>query len=290
MTGFGKASEKTPYGTIIVEIKTLNHKSLSVTCSPFNGFFLLEEKLKHIFDGKLYRGKVFIKVTRESSDSQEPLHKIFLNEIVALEYINKIKKAQKKLGIAGELKIQDVVGFLGVIESDTSKRAGQVWPHIKKAADKALDSLVAYRKSEGARLAKDFTARLGNINKGLEAVKKYEKQNVAGYKSKITRAIKKISNQGKVDRDRLEEEAALYARNYDISEEITRLDNHADTYRKTMRTAKKDTGKKLDFIAQEMHREANTIGAKSGDFRISRAVIEIKSEIEKLREQVKNVE
>jgi uncharacterized protein (TIGR00255 family) len=290
MTGFGKASERTPYGTITVEIKALNHKSLSITCSPFNGFFLLEEKIKNVLQEKLYRGKIFVKVSRESGEGKKALHKITVNEIVAKEYINKIKRAQKNLSVKGELQIQDVIDFPGVIESDVSKKAGQLWPYIKKATCKALDSLVEYRKNEGARLARDFGTRLEKIHKKLKAVKKYEKQNVASYKDKIAKAMKKVSKQTEIDRSRLDEEAAQFARNCDIAEEITRLGNHLNTYKKTMRTAKKDTGKKLDFIAQEMHRETNTIGAKAGDYRISRAVIEIKSEVEKLREQVKNIE
>ncbi|MFQ5953354.1 MAG: YicC/YloC family endoribonuclease [Candidatus Omnitrophota bacterium] len=290
MTGFGKASERTPYGAITVEIKTLNHKSLSITCSPFNGFFLLEEKIKDIFQGKLFRGKVFVKVSRESGEGRKPLHKIIVNEIVANEYIKKIQKAQKQLTIAGELKIQDVIGFPGVVESDTSKKAGQLWPYIKKAAVKALNKLVEYRKTEGARLTKDFIKRLDKIRKNLKEIRKYEKQNVSKYRDRLTRTMLKISKQTELDKERLEEEAALFARNCDISEELTRLENHVAVYKRTMRAATTDAGKKLDFIAQEMHRETNTIGSKAEDFRISKAVIEVKSEIEKMREQAKNIE
>ncbi|MGB3241679.1 MAG: YicC/YloC family endoribonuclease [Candidatus Omnitrophota bacterium] len=290
MTGFGRGSEKTPYGTITVEAKTLNHKSLSVTCSPLNGFFLLEDKIKDIFQKKIVRGKIFVKVTRESEASQKPLYKIKVNEDVARDYIKKIRKTQKELSVGGELKIQDVIAFPGVIESNANKSAGRLWPYIKKATEKALTNLMEYRKSEGAKLAKDFNARLGRINKALKGVKKYEKQCVADYRGKLTRAMEEISEKTDFTRSRVEEEAALFAKNYDITEEITRLENHIAACRKTLKATKADVGKKLDFIAQEMHREANTIGSKSADYRISKAVIEIKSEIEKIREQVKNVE
>ena len=290
MTGFGKGSDKSPYGTITVEAKTLNHKSLSVTCSPFNGFFLLEEKIKGLLQQKIVRGKAFVKVTRESDDSHKLLHNVRVNENIAKEYINKIKKAQTKLSVGGELQIQDVIEFPGVVESNADKKTGQIWPYIKKATEKALKNLMAYRKNEGEKLAKDFVARLGKISKALKGVKKHEKQCVATHKVKLTRAMKEISGNTDLIKNRLEEEAALFAKNCDISEEITRLGNHTSTFKKTLRSASADVGKKLDFIAQEMHREANTIGSKSADFRISKAVIDIKSEIEKIREQVKNVE
>jgi uncharacterized protein (TIGR00255 family) len=290
MTGFGKGTEKTPYGTITVEAKTLNHKSLSVTCSPFDGFFLLEEKIKDIFQKKLIRGKVFVKVTREGDDSHKTLQSIRINENIAKEYIKKIKSAQKALSVEGKLKIQDIIAFPGVIESNAGKKAGQLWPYIKKAAEKALTKLVEYRRGEGTRLAKDFLTRLTMIHKALKEIKKYEKQCVLNYKKKLAKVAEEISDKAEPNKGRLEEEVAVFAKNCDITEEIIRLENHVATYRRTLKPAKTDVGKKLDFIAQEMHREANTIGSKSADFRISRAVIEIKSEIEKMREQVKNVE
>jgi uncharacterized protein (TIGR00255 family) len=213
-----------------------------------------------------------------------------VNENVARDYLKKIKKAQGLLAVSGQLQIQDVIAFPGVVESSTAEKENQLWPHIKKASEKALSKLVEYRKNEGTRLAKDFTARLNKIHKKLQEVKKYEKQSVTNYKSKLMRAMRKISEDATLDKSRLNEEAAAFAKNCDISEEITRLDNHIAAYKKTLKATEPDVGKKLDFISQEMHRETNTIGSKAGDYRISKAVIDIKSEIEKMREQVKNVE
>jgi uncharacterized protein (TIGR00255 family) len=290
MTGFGRAAEKTPYGTITVEIKALNHKSLNITCSLLDGFFLLEEKLKGIFEGKVFRGKIFVKVTREGEGGQKTLHAIKVNESVANEYLKKIKKVQKNLSVGGELQIRDLIGFPGVVEYEAGKKARQLWPYIRKTAEKALKNLVEYRKNEGTRLSKDFIVRLGKTYKNLREIKKHEKQSISNYKAKLARAIRELPKNAKPDKGRVEEEVALFARNCDITEEIIRLQNHIATYKKTLKTTKADVGKKLDFIAQEMHREANTIGSKAADVRISRAVIEIKSEIEKMREQVKNIE
>ncbi|RKY42136.1 MAG: YicC family protein [Candidatus Makaraimicrobium thalassicum] len=290
MTGFGKGTEKCPYGRIIAEIKTLNHKSLSVVCNPFNGFFLLDEKIKRILEKKIFRGKVFVRIAREGGDGQKSLHKIEISANVAREYLRKIKKVQKSLGVKGEIQIQALIGFPGVMESSVERKEEKIWPYIRRALEKALEKLLEYRKSEGLRLAEDFNTRLRRMEKNIQKIRKYGKQSVAGYRKKLVQSIRDIAKNAEMEKGRLETEVALFAKNCDIAEEITRLKGHLVVYKDVMCNVKADAGKKLDFIAQEMQREANTIGAKSSDFRISQTVIELKSDIEKIREQVKNVE
>ena len=290
MTGFGKAAEDSPYGRIIIEIKTLNHKSLSINCTPFDGFFLLEEKLKNILQEKLFRGKVFVKISIENSSESKILQKIGINEAVAKEYLKKIKKTKKELGLPGEIEIKEIIALPGVIEYGSDKKVEKLWPYIKKAADKALTKLIEFRKNEGRRLEKDFKERLKMMQKAIKEIKKYEKQSVADYRKKLSKTIDELIGKGEVDKSRVEQEVAIFAKNCDITEEVVRLEHHCQSYKSTIEKAKTDVGKKLDFIAQEMHRETNTIGAKASDFRISKAVIDIKSEIEKTREQLKNIE
>ncbi|MFH1305460.1 MAG: YicC/YloC family endoribonuclease [Candidatus Omnitrophota bacterium] len=290
MTGFGKGEEKSPYGSIVVEIKTLNHRSLDVICSPFNGLFLLEEKIKKIVEGKMFRGKVFVRIEREEAEGKESARKIEMNENVAKEYLRKIQKVQKNLGVGGEIQIGDLIAFPGVMRRNPGKEEVKLWPYIKKAAEKALKNLLAYRKSEGMSLARDFNSRLRKIKGNMTAIKKFGKRRVAEHRKKLVKSVKDIAAGPVSDKSRLETEVALFARNCDIAEEITRLSGHLIAYKETMDRAKTDTGKKLDFIAQEMQREVNTIGAKSNDFSISKSVINIKSQIEKMREQIKNVE
>lgn len=290
MTGFGKGAENSPYGKITVEIKTLNHKSLSITCNPFNGLFLLEEKLKSIFDKKLFRGKVFVRVECEGGENARSFHKIEINESIAREYLGKIKKMQKTLDVRGNVEIRDLLNFPGVVETASEGREEEVWQYVKRASGKALEKLLKYRKDEGARLVKDLAARLKKINKELGQVKKYSAQSVKDYRGKLAESIHNIAKNETLDKGRLETEVALFAKNCDVAEETTRLDGHLDEYEETLNNSKSEAGKKLDFISQEMQREVNTIGAKSSDFRISKAVIEMKSEIEKMREQIKNIE
>ncbi|MBD3379021.1 MAG: YicC family protein [Candidatus Omnitrophica bacterium] len=290
MTGFGKASEKSPYGKITAEVKTLNHKSLSVNCAPFNGFFLLEEKVKGVLEQKLSRGKVFVKITRENMPGQSGHGNIRVNEDAAEEYLKKIRKMQRKLKLPGDVTVNDVIHLSGVVEVSSEKKEDKLWPYMKKALAAAVKKLVDFRKKEGKRLAADFKRRLTRIGKKVREVKKYEKQCVADYRARLDASIKDIAPRAELDKGRLEAEVALFARNCDIAEEITRLEGHVTAFREVLTRSESEAGKKLDFMAQEMQREANTIGSKSSDFRISECVIELKSQIEKIREQIRNVE
>lgn len=290
MTGFGKATGKSPYGKVTVEIKSLNHKSLSVGCNVYNGFFLLEEKIKKILEKKLARGKVFVNVNVGVPEKNTSIKKVQVNEKVLNEYFKKIKKAQKNLKIKGEIGIKELVRFPGVVEAVEEESKEKQWPYIQKIVEQAAAKLITYRRTEGNKLAKDFYSRLRTIEKNVVVIKKYGKKSVEEYRRKLIRSIKEVAKKVTPDKNRLETEVAAFARNCDVAEEITRLVAHVAAYKEAIRTAKAEVGKKLDFIAQEMQREANTIGAKSNDLKVAKAVIEIKSEIEKLREQIRNIE
>jgi uncharacterized protein (TIGR00255 family) len=238
----------------------------------------------------MFRGKIFVRISREEAGVKESAQKIEMNETIAKEYLRKIKKVQKNLGVGGEIHIGELIAFPGVMRRNPGKEEVKLWPYIRKASEKALKNLLAYRKSEGMRLARDFNVRLRKIKGNMTAIKKFGKRRVAEHRKKLVKSVRAIAAGPVSDKSRLETEVALFARNCDIAEEITRLIGHLTAYKETMDKAKTDTGKKLDFIAQEMQREANTIGAKSNDFSISKAVINIKSQIEKMREQIKNVE
>ena len=289
MTGFGKGTIQSPYGNITAEIKTLNHKSLSISCHPFNGIFFLEEQAKNIFAKKVYRGKIFVKLSKEEKNGKGRIN-LQLNEKLAKKYLSEIQKFKRKIKISGEIDVIDLLEFPGVVEYDENKESKQIWPYAKKALEKAAKSLIEYRCKEGKCLAKDFVSRLMIISKKLKEIKRQNKKAVYKYRIKLTALIKEFAKGVKPDRSRIESEIAIFAKNCDISEEITRLEGHVKTYKDSIKKVQAEVGKKLDFIAQEMQREANTIGSKSADFSISKAVIDIKSEIEKMREQIRNVE
>ena len=290
MTGFGKGQQDSPGGKITVEVKSLNHKNLSITCNPFNGIFFLEENVKKIFEKQLYRGKVFIRISREEKTPGTFYKNIRVNENVAKEYLKKVMALKKTLKVSGEIEIRDILQFPGVIENDYEGKADNSWKNVEKALKNGLKSLMEYRLNEGQALAKDFLSRVKNIEKKLSLIQKYEKQSVDAYRKKIKLTFDLLPQDKELIKNKLEEDVAVFARNCDIAEETTRLSGHLIEFQKTVQGSKKDAGKKLDFIAQEMQREINTIGAKAASFNISKAVIEVKSEIEKIREQVRNIE
>ncbi|MBF0494797.1 MAG: YicC family protein [Candidatus Omnitrophica bacterium] len=291
MTGFGAGSVQTPYGAITAEIKTLNHKHLSIASTPFEGIFLLEERLREVIEKRVLRGKVFVKIVRDAANQERPIKEVFINDNLVSVYLKKFREMQKKYSLDGNLKISDIINLPGVIEQDKDNREETMWPHIKKATLIALDELMCYRVKEGEKLAKDLAKRVTLMNTALENIKKYAKESIEEYRGKISAKMSEAAdNKRNTDNVRIEEEVALFARNCDISEEVVRLGNHIEAYEECLKKVKCDVGKKLDFIAQEMHREINTIGAKANDYRIANLVIEIKSEIEKSREQLKNIE
>ena len=164
-----------------------------------------------------------------------------------------------------------------------------IWPKVKKALEIAIDHVVADREKEGRSIYLDLTKRTKHIGTMLSGIKSRAHLNVEEYRKRFADRIKDLAGGREIDRGRLEIEVAIFAKNSDISEEITRLGNHLVHFNTTIASSG-EVGKKIDFIAQELHREINTIGSKASDFKISKNVIEIKGEIEKIREQAKNLE
>lgn len=288
MTGFGSGKAKSKSGTAIVEIKTVNHKFLEITCKLPNGLALFEDKVKVLLDREIKRGKVYFNCLVEGDTSGKDT--VFLDTGLAKGYYKKLVELKNIFKLDEKISLKDIVAYPGVIShAIMESRATKMLPAMQAAIDTALRRLVNEREKEGRVILDDFKERLEKIRKLTAVVETRTHMNVASYKQKLETRIKEISGLTPANNDRLELEVALYAKNSDISEEITRLSGHVKNFDNIIRK-NGEAGKKLDFIAQEMHREANTIGSKSSDYTISKSVIEIKSEIEKIREQVKNVE
>ena len=193
--------------------------------------------------------------------------------------------------MAGEIKVSDIISFPGVVNQKlTQKNIQRLWPALKKVISKSMDKLLMDRQREGAFLYRDIIRRVKKIAKTVSTIKRKSNLSVLDYKKKLKNRIKELSGNQPMDNGRIEMEVAIYAKQSDISEELTRLKNHIENFNRTINKASGEVGKKLDFIAQELHREINTVGAKSSDYGISRGVIEAKTEIEKIREQLKNIE
>jgi uncharacterized protein (TIGR00255 family) len=288
MTGFGKAEAKFKNGKITIEIKTLNHKFFDSTSKLPNNITIFEERIKEILQKKIKRGKVNLNLIYDGSVLKD--EKININKKTAKSYYAELVRLKKYIGSKDEISIKDIIMLPGVLNYEILERKlTMLWPKIKESLDKALGRLISDREKEGHSIYRDLARRTRRIGAMLSVIGSRSHLNLEEYRKKFAERVKDLTGGRDIDMGRLEMEVAIFAKNSDISEEMTRLKNHITNFKRTI-SGNGDVGKKLDFIAQELHREINTIGSKTSDFKISKNVIEIKSEIEKIREHVKNVE
>ena len=288
MTGFGRGAAYVKNGKIGVEIKTINHKFFDATLKLPNGIAAFEDKIKEVLQKRIQRGKVNLNLIYDGRSLKS--ERVAVNEKIAQSYYKQLSKLNKLLGLADSVTVKDIVALPGVLSYEAGEGSlAEVWPKVRGAVEKALDRLVADRQKEGRALHADLMKRSKHIEKMLAVIKARAHLNIEEYRKRFADRVKDLTSGRTLDRGRLEMEVAIFAKNSDISEEITRLANHLVHFNKTI-AGSGEVGKKIDFIAQELHREINTIGSKASDFGISKNVIEIKGEIEKMREQAKNIE
>lgn len=288
MTGFGRGEAKFGNGHITVEIKTLNHKFFDAALKLPNNISTFEDKIKETLQKVIKRGRVNFNLIYDGTLLKD--ERININKKVAKNYYDELLKLKRHVGSKDDITIKELIALPGVINYEVvEKNLTKLWPKIKKAIEKALVKLVRDREKEGRSTYIDLKKRTRKIRSMLSVIKARAHLNLDEYKKRFAERVKDLTGGRDIDRGRLEMEVAIFAKNSDISEEITRLGNHLANFEKTI-SGNGDVGKKIDFIAQELHREINTIGSKASDFKISKNVIEIKSEVEKIREQAKNVE
>ncbi len=289
MTGFGGAEEKVKSGKITIEIKTVNHKFFDATLKLPNNLSPFEDEIKDILQKKVGRGKVNLNLMYDGPLALKG-EAMTINTLAAKNYYNELTGLKRYLGLKEEISAKDILALPGVLECGAQGGGlAKFWPKIKRCLGKAIDKLLLDREKEGRSTYADLMKRTRLIESMLTVIKSRAHLNIEEYRKRFAERVKVLTSGRDIDMGRLEMEVAIFAKNSDISEEITRLKNHLVNFIKTI-SANGEVGKKLDFIAQELHREVNTIGSKASDFKISKNVIEIKGEIEKIREQAKNLE
>ena len=288
MTGYGKTEHKYSHGNIVVEIKTVNHRCYELSSWMPSSFSFLEDKMRNHINTKVKRGKVNLNIIVEGANGFEK--NLHVNKKLAKKYYNAFKKLQRELKIKGDVTMDQLVLLPDIITSRAADYDSErVWPHIKSALDKALDKLTKSRQREGAMLCRDLRKRIKKAETVTNLIKRQAPLVVKSYQQRLREKIKNISSSVKLDQGRLEQEVAIFAKASDITEEITRLKAHLRSF-KNLLSSPKEVGRQLDFIAQELFRETNTINSKAQDIKISRNAIKIKEQIEKIREQVQNIE
>lgn len=288
MTGFGRGSHQFKNGKVSIEIKTINHKFFDATLKLPNNISTFEDAIKDILQRRVKRGKISLNLVYDGTILKDD--RIVVNKRAARRYYEELSGLKKYLRLKDDIAIKELVALPGVLTCEPSEEnLAEFWPRIKQALEKSLDALVADREKEGRSLYRDIASRSGKIKKMLASIRSRAHLNIEEYRKRFAERVKDLTSGRDIDMGRLEMEVAIFAKNSDISEEITRLENHLSNLNNTL-SAGQEVGKKVDFIAQELHREINTIGSKASDFKISKNVIEIKGEIEKIREQAKNLE
>jgi uncharacterized protein (TIGR00255 family) len=286
MTGFGKSEGETRHGRVTVEVRSENHRFLDLKFLLPESVSSIEPELTETVKKLILRGKLRITVSLEGVKAAPPV----LNLDLAKQLRKSIESLKKEFGIKEDIRIEH---FLTVKDIFTTKTADQLTGNdileIEKILSKAIQKLDEARKSEGRKLEKDFRERLDKMESITRAISVKRKDFMETASDKLKERISKILEDSQIDEARLYQEAAFLTERSDITEELVRLKAHIGKFRETLRN-KGSIGKELDFLLQEMNREAGTIAAKAKDAEISHFTIELRSELEKIREQLQNIE
>lgn len=287
MTGYGKATAELPDKKINVEIKSLNSKAMDLSTRIAPLYREKEIEIRNEVAKVLERGKVDFSLWIEKKDSDQLNTPI--NQELVEAYYKRIKEISTVTGIpepedwfATLLRMPDVM-----TKNDTQELTEEDWAMVHVAVEEAIQHLVDFRKQEGAALEKKFREKIANIGRLLEAIAPFEKERVDKVKERITDALEKTLNVD-YDKNRLEQELIYYIEKLDVNEEKQRLSNHLKYFINTLESGN-GQGKKLGFIAQEMGREINTLGSKSNHAEMQKIVVQMKDELEQIKEQVLNV-
>jgi uncharacterized protein (TIGR00255 family) len=288
MTGYGVGKIKRGDQECLVEIKTLNNKYCDIMIKNSMQSLEIEQKIEKLIKEKIFRGKVNILIKVESYNSGE--EKVILNESLFNSYCEALKILKEKYKFKDEINIDSIIKFKDIFQVvKEEEETGKMWPLIEEAVNKALDSLLEMREREGKILINDIKKRIKKIIKLMDKIEKYSKLSLQDYKGNFLSKLKELTNGLNVDEGRIELEAAIFAGKSDITEEIIRTKSHLIQFNDLL-NSKESAGRKMDFIIQEINRETNTIGSKNNNLKITSLVILVKSELEKIREQARNIE
>ncbi len=289
MTGYGRGVAAGEGITVTVELSSVNRKQFDVVVSLPRGMQLLEARIAEEVHGGVTRGRVTVDVSLDWSGAARR-KAVRIDEDLAAAYVRVLRKAARELDLEDNVDIRSIAALPDVMHyARPQEDIEQVWRVMKKALTKAVTDLNTMRAREGRALQSDMQARLKQLSAGVSAIRKRAPQVVTRYRRRLTQRLTEAGIEWDGNDDRLLREIALFADRSDISEELTRLDSHLKQSRQMTRS-KEATGRSLDFLAQEMFREINTIGSKANDTPILQRVVDFKAELERIREQVQNIE
>lgn len=290
MTGFGSGRGESGGEIVAVELRSVNGKFCDLRAHLPRELSSLEPELSRAIKARVHRGVVDAAVRRElqPGGARGPLPRVDL--ALAAAYTRSLRELKAELGLSGEPSIQDLAGLEGVLVlAEEAPDLSAASAALQSAVSIALDALEAMRRQEGTALLRDLNARLEAIDRWAAAIGALAPQSVEAYRDRLGARVAEVSRDAPVDPQRLAQEVAFFAERSDISEELTRLHSHVAQIRALL-AGEGPVGRKLEFLAQEVNREVNTIGSKAQHAQIAAHVVEIKSELERFREQIANVE
>ncbi len=288
MTGFGRAKQIINELDITVEIKSVNHRYFEFSCRLPRAYQFLEDKLKALCSKTISRGKVEIAVFVE--DNASSCTQITVDKVYTEAYLAALKELSKEYHLKNDIKVSSLIGNPEIFKARRNFRPDEeITEAVLTVADEAVKSFIAMREVEGERLKADVLSRAELILEKVALVEKQSPETVKAYRERLEQKIRELLEDAKVDEQRLITETAIFADKVAVDEETVRLRSHIKQLNSLL-SGEGAVGKKLDFIVQEMNRETNTIGSKSQNVEIAHIVVDIKSEIEKIREQIQNIE
>lgn len=288
MTGFGRGEYKDSSHHITVEMRAVNHRYTEVVIRMPRALCSLEERARRLILESVSRGRLDVTITIE--EYGEKKRAVRVDKELAIAYYNALKELKDLLQTPDSFSVPLIAKFPDVMKvEEIAEDIELFWPKIETAVQAALGSLMSMRQREGATIKQDMLLRLDLMAGYIKDVETRAPEVMKGYREKLLGRIREALLNSEVDENRLMLEIALFADRTNITEELVRFQSHLEQFRDTLHKADA-IGRKLDFIVQEMNREVNTIGSKANDFMIANKVVEIKSELEKIREQIQNLE
>ena len=287
MTGYGKSNLTVNLREYQVEIKSINHRYSDVNIKMPRTLGYLEEEVKKEILKQISRGKVdvFISYSNNSKEGNE----VKINTEIAKLYISELRKLAEDENLQANIEVTDVARFPDVLSIKSNNDDETIKRELLQAVNEATTGLVKMREAEGSKISQDLLARLSSIEAKTKEISKLSTGLIEEYVVKLEDRIKEILKTDQVDKTRLAQEVVIYADKCSVEEEITRLKSHISQF-KNLLESDQAIGKKLDFLIQEMNRETNTIGSKANNLEITNEVVDVKTQLENIREQIQNIE
>ncbi len=289
MTGFGRSMFENDGREYLIEIKSVNNRYSDINIKLPRNISFLEEKIKKVITNNISRGKidVFISFNNNSEKGKD----IKINTELAKKYIQELKALQEETGIIDNISIMDISKMPEVLNLKVENEDEDLlWQELSECLENAITSFVLMRETEGNKIKEDLEARIARVSEEVEKISEISTGLVEEYIVKLEKRVNELLKNTTVDESRLAQEIVIYSDKSSVEEELTRLRSHISQFLNLLNETDTPVGKKLDFLIQEMNRETNTIGSKANSLEITNLVVDIKTEIENIREQVQNIE